>query len=523
MQFFKQKEPLRVLSKIIQLFSLTKNLNREQWNIVSKDLWNVIAGDISGLFAKSPLVQIWSIDRVRDNYALIASSSQVLGSKQIIGRSALAEKGCVFDIDDGHFLYIALPFTELTEEQKMLLVAIVDHLKISYEWRNSLEHGFEIQKRIDLLHKITVAIRSSLNLDEVLAVTAKDLGESLKVSRCFIRRYDPNIPGKVLATQEEYAEPGLMKAADIIFDFENEWMKNLTKVADQATSQSEEMLPDPESSILYLEDVCEIPDPDGYIQSLAEAIELRTFLGVPLLYKGMVLGSLCFHQCHHERSFKKSELEFIRQVADEATVAIVHAQMYSHIQQQAKTDSLTGLNNKAAFHEHLNQEIERSKRTGADISLMMIDLDFLKRANDNFGHIMGDEMIKLMGTKLKQVLRQVDFIARFGGDEFGVVLPDTSLAGAKQLASRLCEEVKATVHPICGNLSASIGLTGTPLAPLEKEEMIEEADKALYLAKKSGKGCARFADDPELLNPEKASEEIVAVSEALPEAETEVS
>lgn len=495
MQLFKQKEPLRLLSKIIQLFSLTKNLNREQWEIVQKDLWRVIAKDIANLFEKQPLVQFWAIDRFKDVSVVLASSQQLLGSFVSLKRPELAEKGCIFDIDENYFLYIQMPFTELTEEHKMLLCTIVDHLKVSQEWRNSLEHGFEIQKRIDLLHKITVSIRSSLNLSEVLAITAKDLGESLKISRCFIRRYDPSIPGKVLATEEEYTEVGLTKAADLIFDFENEWMKNLSQLTEKALLNSDDILLDLDSIILYYRNIEQLPDPDGLISSLAEAIELKTFLGFPLIYNGVILGSLCFHQCHHERSFHKHELEFIRQVADEATVAIIHAQMYSHIQQQAKTDSLTGLNNKASFHDSLNNEIERAKRNSSDLSLMMIDLDFLKKANDTYGHIVGDEMIKLLGSKLKQVLRQIDIIARFGGDEFGVILPDTPFSGAKQLGERLAEEIKATAHLIGGNLSASIGVAGTPFSVLEKEILIEEADKALYLAKKQGKGRSASADE----------------------------
>jgi diguanylate cyclase (GGDEF)-like protein len=498
MQLFKQKEPLRVLSKIIQLFSLTKNLNREQWEIVHKELWSSIARDISLLFPQQPLVQIWVIDRRNDVSNILASSTQLITFTELNSRARLADKGCIFDVDDSHFLYIELPFTTLSEEQKMLLCTIVDHLKISHEWRDSLEHGFEIQKRIDLLHKITVAIRGSLNLHDVLAITAKDLGESLKTSRCFIRRYDPNSPGKVLATEEEFVQPGLMKAADIIFDFENEWMVNLSKVAESAISQSDQIRPDPETNILYLENVEELFEPEDPYRNIVQQIELKTFLGVPLLYKGMVLGSLCFHQSSQERYFQRHELEFIRQVADEATVAIIHAQMYSHIQQQAKTDSLTGLYNKASFFESLNQEVERCKRTHTDVSVMMIDMDYLKKANDSFGHIIGDEMIKLLGSKLKQVLRQVDLIGRFGGDEFGVILPDTSLDGAKQLAHRLSEEINKTKHPICGNLSASIGVSGTPFIKADDEVLIEEADKALYLAKKKGKGMACFSDDEEL-------------------------
>ena len=95
-----QREPLRILSKIIQLFSLTKNLNREQWNIVYKDLWSVITKDISLLLNHAPLVQIWQIERSNGFCSLLATSIQVIGNLEIPDRSVLSHKGSVFDIDD---------------------------------------------------------------------------------------------------------------------------------------------------------------------------------------------------------------------------------------------------------------------------------------------------------------------------------------------------------------------------------------------------------------------------------------
>ncbi|MDX1918609.1 MAG: sensor domain-containing diguanylate cyclase [Candidatus Caenarcaniphilales bacterium] len=490
-------EPLRLLTRIIQLFSLTKNLSREQWQIVQNELWSVLAQDLSLIFEDRPLVQFWSFEAGSGQTTLVSSSRQVLPIT-LLDRSPLAREGSIFDINESFFLYIEKPFLNLSENEKSLLAAVIEHLRIAQEWRNSLERGFEIQYRIDLLHKVTVSIRGSLNLSEVLATTARDLGQSLRISRCFIRRYDPDQPGKVLATEEEYCEPGLAKAADIIFDFETEWMKNLTYESNRSASQSIELISQYDQNFLYIRNVDKLAEHDHLAVSLAEAIELKTFLGVPLLYKGIILGSLCFHHCRRERFFEKHELEFICQVADEATVAIAHAQMYDHIKLEAKTDGLTGLFNKASFHDYLEQEVERSKRSGLDLSVILVDMDYLKKINDTYGHMVGDEMIRLLGSKLKQVLRQVDTIARFGGDEFGVILPDTPLKGAKQLAERLVDEILISSHPLAGFLSASLGVAGSPECNKDAEILIDEADKALYLAKKKGRGRFCASDDSEL-------------------------
>jgi len=477
MDFEAYRDSLQLLSRIIQLFSLTRSLSRKQWEIVRQDLWSVIVNEISILLKNKATVQI--ID-LKEQKVLTTSSSFNAKKKSL--------RGAQFNLGQNCVLFIDAPLSSFTEEEKTTLWTIADHIKTASEWREALEKGFEVQKRIKLLHKITVSIRGSLELSEVLAKTAKDLGESLQISRCFIRRYDPLDPGRVLATEQEYVGVGFVKAADLIFDFENEWMKNLN------LSENENHVPE----ALYIPDVNDLEDPDGLVNALAEEIGLVTFLGVPLIYKGTALGSLCFHQCLKERHFDEEEMQFIRQVADEATGAIVHAEMYQHIQQQARTDSLTGLYNKSYFHDSLDKELERCKRNDGHLSLMMIDLDFLKRANDNYGHIAGDEMIKLLGVTLKQNLRQIDIISRFGGDEFGALLVDTPLEGAKQLGTRVVDAILKTQHPTVGNLSASIGVAGTPLKNLEKENFIELADQALYLAKRRGKGRVCFSDDLEL-------------------------
>ncbi len=475
MNFDNYRQSLDIFSKIIKLFSLTKNLNREQWGIIKNELWNVITKDISLSLSKRPHVQI--IENT---------------DKQSFENPLSSTK---FNLNEKEILKLNISLNELNEDEKMLLCCIVEHLKAVEEWRESLETGFEIQKRLGLLHRITVSIRASLNISEVLARTAQDLGKILGVSRCFIRRYDPNDKGRVLATEQEFVAPGFVKAADIIFDFETEWMKNFNVNQNNI---------DEHIDFLYIPNVKTLETNDEFTKTLAEEINLVSFLAVPLIYKDNILGSLCFHQCDQEKFFSDSEIEFIRQVADEATGAITNAEMYQQIQKQARTDSLTLLYNKSHFHEAFDQEIERTKRTGSDLSLMMIDLDFLKTVNDTYGHMVGDEMIKLLGTKLRQTLRGLDIIARFGGDEFGVILPETKFEGAKLLGARLIEQILATKHPLAGNMSASIGVAGTPYNKLEKEILIEEADKALYLAKKRGKGMACFSDDPDLnlrLNP----------------------
>ena len=111
--------------------------------------------------------------------------------------------------------------------------------------------------------------------------------------------------------------------------------------------------------------------------------------------------------------------------------------MFERIQHQARTDGLTGLVNHRTFYEILEQELWRSKRSGEQISLIMVDVDNLKTINDQYGHRAGDKVIKEISESIKESIRQIDTAARYGGDEFAIILPNTSLSDAAIVAERM--------------------------------------------------------------------------------------
>lgn len=483
MNFSYYHDSLNLLSRIIQLYSITKTLSTTEWNEVKSQILYTITVNISSIFENKPIVQIVDL---KINKIIATSDTAITHALPNI-----QENNIKMHLFHGEYLYIQDSIDNMSDCEKVLLHYIVDHLQTVQSWRDSFESSESSQNKLELLHKITVSIRNSLDLSEVLATTAKDLGETFKVNRCFIRRYDPQIPGRVLATEEEYTSAGIIKAADIIFDFETEWMKNLNNILYDTDSKH---IP----HYLYINDVATLDQDNEIFNNLVSEIKLRSFFAIPLINQNIVLGCICFHQCNDSELDAwepLNDLRFIQQVADEATGAIVHAEMYQEIQTIAKTDELTGLYNRAYFNELINKETERARRTNSDLSVIMIDLDFLKRANDNHGHLIGDEVIQTLALKLKQNLRQIDFVARFGGDEFGVILPDTSLVDSKILVQRLIQNILNTVHPIAGQLSASMGVAGTPHCPINIDELIKQADEALYLAKSLGKGRVCFADE----------------------------
>lgn len=157
--------------------------------------------------------------------------------------------------------------------------------------------------------------------------------------------------------------------------------------------------------------------------------------------------------------------------------------------QKALTDPLTGLPNRAALSERLEQEVARRRRDGGELLLAVLDIDHFKRINDDFGHLAGDKVLKIIAGELRKRLRQADFIARFGGEEFVVLLPATPLDAGRQLLERLRAAIAACPFHFKGeplSITCSAGITAF-VGNEAGEAAFERADQALYRAKRAGR------------------------------------
>jgi len=158
------------------------------------------------------------------------------------------------------------------------------------------------------------------------------------------------------------------------------------------------------------------------------------------------------------------------------------------------TDPLTGLLNRRYFQERLEEEIARSLRHERALSLLMLDVDGFKRFNDTFGHLAGDHALRLVGESLVRAVRHMDIVARIGGDEFIVILPETDETLAAQIAERIRREVAMVRPPAPGSdplanapVTISIGIASYQINSDDREGLLERADQALYKAKAGGR------------------------------------
>lgn len=156
-------------------------------------------------------------------------------------------------------------------------------------------------------------------------------------------------------------------------------------------------------------------------------------------------------------------------------------------EEQASTDHLTGLANRRRFERQLEREVARTARHGRPFSLITLDIDHFKLVNDTYGHEAGDEAIRSIARVLQQGTRGVDLAARVGGEEFSVILTETNLAGALEVAERLRAAVKDLELPSMGRIAASFGVAECPSQAETARELVVRADAALYEAKRKGR------------------------------------
>lgn len=222
--------------------------------------------------------------------------------------------------------------------------------------------------------------------------------------------------------------------------------------------------------------------------------QVTGLLLAPLHARQGVLGAIILGVGDGKDSFDADEITLIETISHSIAASIENARLYSQTERMAITDSLTGLYNRRGLFQFGQREAERSRRYERPISVLMVDLDHFKLLNDSYGHVVGDEVLVSVASRINQSVRRIDIAGRYGGEEFLVLLPECALEFAVGVAERIRQGIEndpisSAVGPI--QVSVSLGVASSANSPLQLEELIQRADGALYHAKQAGRNCVR--------------------------------
>lgn len=230
---------------------------------------------------------------------------------------------------------------------------------------------------------------------------------------------------------------------------------------------------------------------DSIVKEVISNQPVKSVIIIPLFTRGKVFGWFCVFTSREELA--SEETNFLALFAKQIEMSITIADLFQAVKEQAVTDALTGLYNRRYFEEALVKEEKRAKRQKQPFSVIGIDLDFLKKINDTYGHAYGDLAIKTIADVLKQNARSIDIPARIGGEEFDVLLPGIPSEGAMAAAERIRKAIAEVNIETIGHITGSLGVATFFEHSENIDELLELTDQAMYTSKREGRNRVTLA------------------------------
>jgi len=216
-----------------------------------------------------------------------------------------------------------------------------------------------------------------------------------------------------------------------------------------------------------------------------------SIIGIPLKVGDTVVGVMNLSRSTIG-GFSSSELRLLSLLSDQAAVAISNASLHQMISRQAYSDTLTGLPNRRALDERLEEEVASARRNNFSFAVVMMDLDGFKEVNDTYGHAVGDDVLRLVFGQMARGVRTTDFLARYGGDELTLILSQTELSSAQVVSEKIIEGMKKIKYRLPDGRKLRLGISGGialfPIHARSGPDLLRAADAALYRAKKYRRG-----------------------------------
>lgn len=234
-------------------------------------------------------------------------------------------------------------------------------------------------------------------------------------------------------------------------------------------------------------------EPHGLPRATGGSV-FASVLALPIIYEGKPLGVLEVFSIER-KGFEPEQIELLESFSRQVSTALHVSFTHESSVMQSIQDAHTGLYNRNYFEEALDKEMERSHRHNHELGLLLIDLDQLGKVNEQLGEQNGDEAIRHVAKTIKESLRDIDMACRWGGEEFAVILPETTLSAALEVAERLRNRIRSSTVKGVGLITASIGVSVFPTVSEEVTPLVQAAAEALAVAKYQGRDRVIFAPD----------------------------
>jgi diguanylate cyclase (GGDEF)-like protein len=323
-------------------------------------------------------------------------------------------------------------------------------------------------QELSVFHDVAKALTSSLNLDSVLQTIMQKMAEYFRPDTWSLLMVDET-------TDELYFAIAVGPAADSLKSLR---LKMGEGIAGWVAKHGESLI---------VPDVYKEPRFAKRIDEMTKW-QTKSVICVPLRAKHRSLGVIQLINCPME-TFGDNEMFFLNALCDYAAIAIDNARAVERIQELTITDDCTGLYNARHLYKTLEAEVYRSARFGHEFSVIFIDLDHFKSVNDTHGHLVGSKLLAEVGYVIKTHLRLIDYAFRYGGDEFVILLPQTSKEAALVVARRLLEVMRINefmaTEGLKLNVRCSMGLATYPEDAKSAHEIIRQADEMMYMVKNS--------------------------------------